>query len=247
MLTRLTKSSRAKESRTKVAMKRLLCDLADMDDDGVSRFRKKWDSLYRKYTDQELLTLRDELRLLWGGLNVDVREEDPQPRLQSKERVERLLRVWGNFPGTPLEQLICEHWLRDEKRWVVVEWTSKSRSIKASRHCLPAILAFGCVIHGTRLQVCRNAECPAPYYLASRSDQKFCTSKCASPSKQAAKRKWWRERRGRKQVRQAAGAAVCVFSLAIFVTVPYSIALSRLRRPFLNDRCFSVAVRRPRR
>ena len=40
---------------------------------------------------------------------------------------------------------------------------------------------------------------------------------------------------------------VRAFSAAILATVPHSIAVSKLGRPFLYDRCFSVAVRRPRR
>jgi hypothetical protein len=38
-----------------------------------------------------------------------------------------------------------------------------------------------------------------------------------------------------------------VFSLAIFVILPYSIAVSKLRRPFLSDRHFFIAVRLLRR
>jgi len=48
-----------------------------------------------------------------------------------------------------------------------------------------------------------------------------------------------------KQVARTAGFAVRVFSVAIIATVPYSIAVSKLRRPFLCDRCFSVAVQGP--
>jgi hypothetical protein len=50
-----------------------------------------------------------------------------------------------------------------------------------------------------------------------------------------------------KQVARTAGPAVRVFSLAIFVTVPYSIAVPKLRRPFLSDRYFFIAVRLLRR
>lgn len=55
------------------------------------------------------------------------------------------------------------------------------------------------------------------------------------------------ERHIKKQVARTAGVAVRVFSMAIIATVPHSIAVSKLRRPFLYDRCFSVAVRRPKR
>jgi putative transposase len=47
----------------------------------------------------------------------------------------------------------------------------------------------------------------------------------------------------RKQVARTADFAVRVFSVAIIATVPYPIALSKLRRPFLSDRYFFIAVR----
>ena len=46
-----------------------------------------------------------------------------------------------------------------------------------------------------------------------------------------------------KQVARTADFAVRVFSVAIIATVPYSIALSKLRRPLLTDRYFFIVVR----
>ncbi len=51
----------------------------------------------------------------------------------------------------------------------------------------------------------------------------------------------------REQVARTAGFAVRVFSVAIIATVPYSIAVSKLRRPFLSDRYFFIVVRLLRR
>jgi hypothetical protein len=48
-----------------------------------------------------------------------------------------------------------------------------------------------------------------------------------------------------KQVPRSAGFAVRIFSVAILATVPCSIAVSKLRRPFVSD--FFIAVRLPRR
>src|SRR5271157_5873388 len=50
-----------------------------------------------------------------------------------------------------------------------------------------------------------------------------------------------------EQVARTAGFAVRVFSVAVSVTVPYSIAVSKLRRPFLSDRYFLIVVRLLRR
>ena len=52
---------------------------------------------------------------------------------------------------------------------------------------------------------------------------------------------------GEKQVARTADFAVRVFSVATIVNAPYSIAVSKLRRPFLADRYFSIVVRLLRR
>jgi hypothetical protein len=39
-----------------------------------------------------------------------------------------------------------------------------------------------------RPRKCQNPKCPAPYFLASRRDQKFCNEQC---SKLVANRRWW--------------------------------------------------------
>jgi len=46
-----------------------------------------------------------------------------------------------------------------------------------------------------------------------------------------------------KQAARTADFAVRVFSVAIITTVPYSIAVSELRRPFLSHRYFFIAWR----
>jgi hypothetical protein len=44
-------------------------------------------------------------------------------------------------------------------------------------------------------------------------------------------------------VARTADFAVRVFCVAMIATVPYSIAVSKLRRPFLSDRYFFIVVR----
>jgi hypothetical protein len=45
-----------------------------------------------------------------------------------------------------------------------------------------------------RLRRCENPSCPAPYYIAKRRNQKFCTEICAVPAQQEQKRAWWNEK-----------------------------------------------------
>jgi hypothetical protein len=59
-----------------------------------------------------------------------------------------------------------------------------------------------------RTKVCSCPGCPAPYFLARRRSQKFCSDACSLPSQREFKRSWWakhgktwrrRKRRSRAQ------------------------------------------------
>lgn len=43
------------------------------------------------------------------------------------------------------------------------------------------------------LHYCGNPECPAPYFLAKKSSQRFCSEVCAQGAQREAKRNWWNE------------------------------------------------------
>jgi len=45
--------------------------------------------------------------------------------------------------------------------------------------------------HQTRF--CENPSCPAPYFLAGRSSQKYCSEDCALPAQREYKRRWWKQ------------------------------------------------------
>jgi hypothetical protein len=44
---------------------------------------------------------------------------------------------------------------------------------------------------------CGNPTCPAPYFIAKKKQQKFCSSVCAEPSQRESKRKWWTDNRSK--------------------------------------------------
>jgi hypothetical protein len=46
---------------------------------------------------------------------------------------------------------------------------------------------------------CPNPDCPAPYFLATKKHQKFCSIVCAGPSQREAKRRWWNANRGKRK------------------------------------------------
>ena len=58
---------------------------------------------------------------------------------------------------------------------------------------------------------------------------------------------WWMPLRAGWRRTKLSGFAVRVFPVAIIATVPYSVAVSKRRRPFLPDGYFLIAVRLRRR
>jgi hypothetical protein len=55
------------------------------------------------------------------------------------------------------------------------------------------------------LQYCDNEECPAPYFIAKKRTQKYCSHECAKPAQRESKLRWWtqkgRQRRSAKRKR----------------------------------------------
>jgi hypothetical protein len=69
---------------------------------------------------------------------------------------------------------------------------------------LPEITSFeAACVHlqrtvADRAKRCGNIDCPAPYFIATKRWQKYCTEKCAGPANREAKRQWWHEHKGKK-------------------------------------------------
>jgi hypothetical protein len=41
------------------------------------------------------------------------------------------------------------------------------------------------------MRYCANPECPAPYFVAGRRSQRFCSDACAVPAQKRYKQEWW--------------------------------------------------------
>src|SRR4029077_7475378 len=201
-----------KRSREQIAsddtMARILLDLANLRDDGIARFRNDWNKYFSRYSNESLLTRRDELRLLWSHhlsrLPPNFTDEDFESAKGPvvTERTRDLYES-SDHVSQRLEEFICERWLYMERgRGWVVRWEPGAKRISANARCLPVLMAAGCVTLGNRLGLCGNPDCPAPFFLLARRDQRYCTDECAKPSKRAAKLKWWREHRGRQAGRE---------------------------------------------
>lgn len=160
-----------------------LREMANLRDDnnGIARFQERYQPFFLSYEKPELLRLRDELRALWTG---------------GKQMPTELAAVWDEEyaagTGTLLEEFVCNRWLRGTRGGLVI----LMGEIQPDPYALPALLAYSVHLSSDRMRVCRNRDCPAPYFVAGRRDQRFCSIECATPAKRAAKlRSWHRNKR----------------------------------------------------
>ncbi len=45
--------------------------------------------------------------------------------------------------------------------------------------------------HSRKAKVCANPDCQAPYFIAPRSNTRYCSSDCVEAMQQQAKKEWW--------------------------------------------------------
>jgi hypothetical protein len=174
----------------------LLREAANLRDDGISRFQQQYSPFFDRYQKADLLHLRDELRALWTvgrRMTPGVALAWKQALRDLEKQRERAPQEFGNLT---LQEFICGGWLRRAHGGQVVFWEGRKREISPDPYELPALLAYSAYLCGDKLRVCRNRDCPAPYFVAGRRDQLYCTAECAAPAKRAAKlRSWHRHKR----------------------------------------------------
>lgn len=96
----------------------------------------------------------------------------------------RLFTVLKGFENVPHDNL-------------TVTWEVKRGALEmrfASWHQYAGILLARDIAAGLA-KICKNKECPAPYFISERHDQRYCSAECSKPAKRGAKLKWWRKNR----------------------------------------------------
>jgi hypothetical protein len=167
---------RARKAGFNWLLNSLLTDLANLHDRGHAKF---WgwrgglrETMFGRETDAALLELRDQLRQVW----------DRQTPVEEKDRI-----LLG--------------WLRPGSTWkesTIVPRFAFGTIIPNPLH-LRAQLAFSVVSRARRLARCHNPECPTPYFLGRRRDQKFCErGDCTAYAQRQYALNWWKRERGSK-------------------------------------------------
>jgi hypothetical protein len=69
-----------------------------------------------------------------------------------------------------------------------VKWSRRGFQLELQPDDLWRALLLAFIGFSDRMRKCQNPTCVAPYFLATRQDQRYCSEKCA---RLVANRKWW--------------------------------------------------------
>jgi hypothetical protein len=69
-----------------------------------------------------------------------------------------------------------------------VKWSRRGFQLELQPDDLWRALSLAFISFSHRMRKCQNPTCVAPYFLATRRDQRYCSEKCA---RLVANRKWW--------------------------------------------------------
>jgi hypothetical protein len=169
-------------------LRRFMYDLANCPDQKLAWLQGKYRGfLKREYPEIRFARYRNYLRMLWypaAGVPsewLDHYEEWLKDRPEAE-------------PG----EMICNLWLSESNTGLLAIWEPGCRELVPSPADLAARLVYGCLLWGDRLSWCSNPKCGAPYFIAVRRGQQYCSNECAWPAKKAAKLKWWRVNKAKK-------------------------------------------------
>ena len=154
-------------------METILTDLANLHDEGHERFWLRiggMGKLFEHESRDELTRLREELRKVWK----------PQTKISEKDRI---LIHWLQ-PGGP------------SRRPAIVARFEKG-AILPNPFNLRAMLAVAVLDRTTKLAQCHNPDCPVPFFVGRRKNQKYCErGDCTTYAQRQYALDWWKRNQG---------------------------------------------------
>jgi hypothetical protein len=167
--------------------KSFLTELANLTDDEVARFQKRFgDLIPRVGIALFATTLADK---------HSIRELTEEDKKQSEEH-------WILELRNLVRRVWIEPDLRTKRYGVFLLWKwamfSKGWVEQGIPYSLPPPNPFEQAIQllidaADLAHYCGNPECFTPYFFASRRNQKYCSDACAKPAQREFKRQWWAE------------------------------------------------------
>lgn len=164
--------------------KRFLTELANLNDDAVARFNKRFGHL-----------IPDVAEVAFVVTPQGARGTTAEEKNQSMER-------WILELRNLVRRIWIEPDLRTKRYGVFLLWKWAMSSKGVVEQDIPSWLpppspfeqAIQLLIDAADFaHYCGNPECFTPYFFAARRNQKYCADACAIPAQREFKRQWWAE------------------------------------------------------
>jgi hypothetical protein len=156
--------------------KAMLIELANLHDNGFGRFRRMWGRRFFRVRQNDLFLLRDQLRRVWS----------PGTTLSERQRI---LGTWSQWQPQGFDKVGFQAWFP----------SIPLRRLLPHYGNLHAQVVQGVLEHLEHLTYCGNPDCLAPYFIARRSDQKYCErGDCTRYAQRQFSLDWWK-REGSKR------------------------------------------------
>jgi hypothetical protein len=135
----------------------LLREVANLKENGVSRILKTLGSFFPEEPEANYIKLRDQLRNIWS--------HSPHSAV--------ILNSWltGQPSGGATEREVLEFYSHSYPPFIC---SLRDRRLVPNFGSLRAALIQAVLEKYDYLRVCQNPNCPAPYFVANRKDQKMC-------------------------------------------------------------------------
>jgi hypothetical protein len=175
----MPKTSSTSRWPTRKEIEIILFELANLHDQGINDFRPRAASFVWRLNDHEVMRFRDELRQVWN------------PAIAKSEKKE-LIDGWLAWQPRGLASVGFQPW----------QANLELRRVLPHPESFGALLALGVLDNFDRLRICNNPDCAAAYFIAKRSDQRYCErGECTRYAQRLYSRKEYRAR-GRARRRQ---------------------------------------------
>lgn len=188
---------------TRAEADRLLLDLANVHDkpESLQRIRDRNPDTLGNVDDHILIQLQGVLRLAWTAQDARHRDwfifqvRDVYCAFQLDQQM-----ALSERPDDPYPREVIL-----PSGGTLTTWGGESSSTKLERRRLqpPPPTIFEATMYyfqrsiAERAKFCPVPGCHAPYFVAAKRWQKYCSEACAGPANREAKRKWWHENKGK--------------------------------------------------
>lgn len=175
----------------------VLLDVANARDD-CGRVLSKYQDLFHPTTTPSLVRLyRKDLRRAWDAPDQRTRDWYIFSLRRNHALFERDLRYVEMISDPQIQGMKSQPLTPAEKEDVRAFFDAPPPAITS----MEAVLFYFQTRIGDLAKHCGHVDCAAPYFIAEKRWQKFCSEACAGPANRESKRKWWHDHRGKGEAK----------------------------------------------